>query len=609
MKIASITIHNFRSIRHCHLVCRDMLVLLGQNNHGKSNVISALDFALNSSVKPDIDELFAFAKPDDKTIWVEVSFDRLTEQESTTWKKYVRADGTFRFRKTAKFDDEEKTVVAYNGYVSEPEQEWLKANNARNYTRRDTVSETPLSGYVPESGRLTKAHIEEAQRQYIEDHHADLIFHESLEEGPLLGQRNVAAGVLPEFFLVPAVRDLSDESKVKNTALFGKLLTFAVREMTSADPRFRQIQEQLSELIGVLNAAPDSEDRPQQLTALETSIEQELSEWDVRVYVEVTPPDISKIFELGTDIHLDDGLKTLAERKGHGLQRAVIFGLMKAWAKAMRRAVPAEGGTTARRASESVVFAIEEPELFLHPHAQRALDTALRVLANSENSQVLVSSHSTHFVNLDHYRGVALIRKTSAEEGTTLVQCTEDLFEGDGDRERKRRFHMAAWVNPDRGEMLFARRVAFVEGETEKTIFPYLANKMGYHSEDVSVIDCGSKHNIPLYVAIAKAFQLNYVVVHDEDPLPDPIPEDWNEDKIREKRRTFELNAKIQSTVGESGLVAVLQPDFEGCSGVSRTQAKRQGKALAALDYFDSVASDDISQHLADAVRMVYGTT
>ena len=584
-----------------------MLVLLGQNNHGKSNVISALDFALNSSAKPDANELFAFARPDDKTMWVEVTFDRLTEQESTTWKKYVRADGTFRFRKTARYDDEGKIVVAYNGYVSEPEEEWLKADNARNYAKRAAVGKTPLSAHVPESGQISKAHIEEAQRQYIEEHVADLTFHEALEEGPLLGQRNVAAGVLPEFFLVPAVRDLSEESKVKSTALFGKLLTFAVTEMASADPRFRTIQEQLGELIGALNAGPDSEDRPQQLTDLESSIEQELTEWGVRVSVEVTPPDISKIFELGTDIHLDDGLKTLAERKGHGLQRAVIFGLMKAWAKAMRRAAAATGGTTARKASESVVFAIEEPELFLHPHAQRALDTALRVLADSDNSQVLVCSHSTHFVNLDDYRGVALIRKASAEKGTTVVQCTEDLFEGEDDPDRKRRFHMAAWVNPDRGEMLFARRVAFVEGETEKSVFPYLAKKMGCHSEDVSVIDCGSKHNIPLYVAIAKAFHLNYVVVHDEDPLPDPISEGWGEDKARAKRRTFELNAEIQTTVGETGLVAVLQPDFEGCSGVSRKQANKKGKALAALDHFHSVESDNVPRPLADAVRMVYG--
>ena len=68
------------------------------------------------------------------------------------------------------------------------------------------------------------------------------------------------------------------------------------------------------------------------------------------------------------------------------------------------------------------------------------------------------------------------------------------------------------------------------------------------------------------------------------------------------------LNAHIETIVGESGSVEILRPDFEGCSGVPRNPAKRKGKALTALDYFDSVAPDDIPQRLADAVRIVYGT-
>ncbi len=604
MKITHVTIHNFRSIEHCDLQCRDMLVLLGQNNHGKSNVISALDFMLNSSVKPDKDDLFAFRESDKDSMWVEVTFDRLTEQENTTWSKYVQDDGTFCVRKTAKYDNEDETIdVIYNGYVSEPNEEWLKADNARNYMNREAISKTPLKDYVPESGRLSTAKIQEAQQQYIEKHRADLVFQKDLEQGPLLGQKNVAAGILPEFFLVPAVRDLSDESKIKSTALFGKLLTFTVKEMASTDSRFRDVNKRLVELIGVLNAGPDNKDRPQQLADLESSIEQELSAWGVRVSVEVTPPDISKIFELGTDIHLDDGHKTLAQRKGHGLQRAVIFGLMKAWAKVMPRAVT--GSPKARKASESVVFAIEEPELFLHPHAQRSLDKALRVLARSDNSQVLVSSHSTHFVDLNDYRGIVLIRKHSAKDGTKVVQCTNDLFEGKNDDDRKRRFHMAAWVNPDRGEMLLARRVAFVEGETEKSIFPYLAEKMGCHSEDVSIIDCGSKNNIIFYVNIAKAFDINYIVVHDEDPLPNPIPDTWNINKKQAKTHTFKLNEEIKSAVGNPNSVKILKPDFEGCSGV--TPGGKKGKALAALDHFDSVPLGKIPQELAKVVKMIYG--
>ena len=607
MKIVTITIHNFRSIKHCELLCRDMLVLLGQNNHGKSNVLGALNFALNSSVKPEKDELFAFSAPSDKTMWVELTFDRLTEQERTTFKKYVRADGTFRFRKTAVFLEDDRPSIEYRGYVSEPEQDWLKSANASNYAKREALAKTPLENYVQQTGRLSKAVIETAQQRYIDEHRGNLVFQEMLDETPLLGQRNVVAGVLPEFFLVPAVRDLSDESKVKNTALFGRLLTVAVREMTASDPRFSHLQKQLGELIANLNATPDSDDRPEQLIVLEASIEEELSEWDVSVSLEVKAPDISKIFELGTDIHLDDGLKTLAERKGHGLQRAVIFGLMKAWAKAMRRTDPLAVDSSARKASESIVFAIEEPELFLHPHAQRALDSALRVLSENNDNQVLVCSHSTHFINLDDYRGVVLVRKASAEEGTRIVQCTEDLFEGDDAHERKRRFHMAEWVNPDRGEMLFARRVAFVEGETEKAVFPYLARKLGCYAEDVSIIDCGSKNNIPLYVAIANAFHLDYVVVHDEDPLRDPIPPCWNKEKIDAMQRTFELNTKIQSDVGESGVVKVLSPDFEKCGGVPSNPAKLKGKALTALDHFESVGRDDIPQELIDVVRLIYG--
>ena len=606
MKISKLVIHNYRSIRECELDCREMLVLLGQNNNGKSNIFRALEFALSSSLKLDLSDLFAFAEDDDKKIWVEVTFYELTEPERTTWKKYVSSNGSIRIRKTAEVGEDGKINVSYNGYIEEPEQEWLKSKNATNFAARSTISTTLLEEFVPESGRILKSHVEEAQCKYIDAHRDSLTFEYKLEQGPLLGQKNVAAGVLPTFFLVPAIRDLSEESKVRGTAIFGKLMNSVVTKMTSADPKFRKLQKQLGKLISNLNAAPENTKRPQQLTDLESLLEQELSDWNVAVSLEITPPEISKIFELGTDIHLDDGLKTLAERKGHGLQRAVIFGLMKVWAKSMQQANSGDEVATGRKASDSLIFAIEEPELFLHPHAQRTLDTTLRELANKENTQVMVSSHSTHFVNLDHYRGIALTKKASAKVGTEIVQCAQDLFEGPNNSDRKRRFHMATWVNPDRGEMLFAQNVVFVEGETEKTLIPYLAKKLDLYSENVSIIDCGSKHNLPLYIEIAKAFKLSYTVIHDEDPMPEPIPSDWSRDKIKGKQNTFELNNKITTAVGDTGNVEIIQPNFEDCSGISKNQADIKGKALAAIDYFRRVSKHDIPTRLSELVRSIY---
>lgn len=583
-----------------------MLVVLGQNNHGKSNVLRAVEYLLTSSVKGTAEDLFSHRQDHDLELWVEAVFSNLTEAERTTFQKYVGADGSIRIRKRTQFPADGKPITSYHGWLEEAEDEFLKGSAVGDLTTRDAINATPLAGLVPATGRITQAHVRDAQARYIADHRGELRFNYTLETGPLLGQNTVAAGVLPDFYLVPAVRDLSTESKTTSTALFGKLLGHAIEQMALRDERFQRIRTDLAALVRAFNGDAE-EARPAQMTELERSIEDELREWGCRISIEVAPPELEKLFELGTDIKLDDGLKTSAAAKGHGLQRAVLFGLVKAWARIVRAQRNNGGDAGARQASNSVVFAIEEPELFLHPHAQRTLSAALRTLSSDAEHQVLLCSHSTHFVDLDHYRDISIIRKARVADGSQVRQCLRELFDGADIEDRKKRFHMASWVNPDRAEMLFAKRTVFVEGETEKSVFPYLAQRLGCFSPDVSIIDCGSKHNLPLYIEIAKAFDLDYIVVHDEDPVPDPIPEGWNADKVREKRHTFGLNHTIQqATLGSNGRPVVISPDFEGFTGVSRNQADRKGKAIAALDYFDGIVTEAISADVAAIVRELY---
>ena len=141
------------------------------------------------------------------------------------------------------------------------------------------------------------------------------------------------------------------------------------------------------------------------------------------------------------------------------------------------------------------------------------------------------------------------------------------------------------------------------------TLLPFLAKKIGCFDADVSVIDCGSKHNLPLYIAIANAFQLSYIIVHDEDPLPEPIPSDWNEDKLRSKRNTFKLNDEIRNIIDVSiGSVEIFSPYFEGVAEVSRNQGEKKGKALAALDHFEDKAIDEIPDRLKVVVESVYSS-
>jgi hypothetical protein len=609
MKINKIKIHNFRSICDLEMECQSLVVMLGPNNHGKSNVISALEFALSTSAKPAQSDFCLFGGGNG-TLWVELTFHELTEQELITFKKYLRPDSCFCVRKTARLNESGAIEVSYNGYVTEPEEWWLKGDSVTRLTSREEVQGTPLSTLVPPTGRLKKALIEENQTQYIATHAAELIFTETLETGPFLGQKNIGGGVLPDFYLIPAVRDLADETRIRTTSTFGRLLTRAVKEMAERDPRFQEIRVGLENLVRTLNRSEEGE-RPKQLQNLETALRTELSHWGVNVEIEIIPPIVEKIFELGTNLHIDDGVRTLAEQKGHGLQRAVIFALIKAWAEALRAGRPTEGGRTLPRASsESVFFAMEEPEIYLHPHAQRRLATAIQQISDNPDHQVFLCSHSTHFVDLDQYKNICIITKPNPQEGTRVRQCTIDLFSGEGSADRKHRFHMARWVNPDRGEMFFAKRVAFVEGETEKTALPYVAEKCQLLDPEVSVIDCGSKHNLPLYIAIANHFQIPYIVIHDEDPFPDPVPMDWSPEKAREKKRTFDLNQVIQTIVNpQLGRVEMFSPDFEGVSGVSRTQGDKKGKALAALNHLQNQAPEEIPPRLREVIKAIYNPT
>jgi CRISPR-associated exonuclease Cas4 len=582
--------------------------MLGPNNHGKSNLLSALDFALSTGAKPVEQDFFVYRGERENDFWVEMTFHELTEQEKKTFNKYFLNDGTICIRKTARLQNG-SIEVFYNGYVEQASEEWLHADKAGAYTSREKINQTPLKDLVAPSGRLTKTDIENAQREYIEQHRNELKFSRALEKGPLLGQKNVGGGVLPDFYLIPAVRDLTEEIKVKTTTTFGRLLIRAVREMAEDDPRFVKARKSLQDLVEALNAREDLDKQSNPLAKLEKSIEEELQSWGVTVDIEVTPPELERLFELGTDVHLNDGVKTTADRKGHGLQRAMIFALLRAWAKSLRDGKRKEGeeGVVPRKQSDSVIFAMEEPELFLHPHAQRRLAASLREIANTPEHQVFVCTHSTYFVDLEHYKEVAIITKHCPEKGSCVQQCTYDLFEGENIEERKKRFHMAQWINPDRGEMFFAQRVVFVEGETEKVVLPFLAEKLGVFNSDVSFIDCGSKHNLPLYIAIANAFKIPYLVVHDEDPLPDPIPSTWNKDKIQEKQRTFALNQEIIRLVNTPlGRVEMLSPDFEGVSGVSKNQGDKKGKALAALDYFETVDISNIPERLKQIVLAAF---
>jgi CRISPR-associated exonuclease Cas4 len=219
----------------------------------------------------------------------------------------------------------------------------------------------------------------EAQDKYIQENRASLIFNYELETGPFLGAKNVAKGIFGDVYFIPSVKRAAEDLLVKGRSVFSELYARVINKMSETNKEFIDAKSKIQSLIRILNKTnedgSDNALRPPELTAFEKSIQAELENWNTTVDVEIIPPDLDDVFKIGTTVWIDDGIRTDVNRKGQGLQRALIFALVNSLAKLTRQereaAQTEKTGVVSRQASQSTYFILEEPELFLHPQAQR----------------------------------------------------------------------------------------------------------------------------------------------------------------------------------------------------------------------------------------------
>lgn len=509
MKIEKIIIKNWRSLRDQEIEAQDLMVIIGQNNHGKSNLLSSLLFFFGEIKHQDLDFYRGSTE-----LYVELQFRDLDDADKRTFKKYLTSEEKILVRKTAFLGGS----FEYRGYIENPSEEWLQEANANAYTNRVVASGLPFYPFLPEAGRITKQHITEAQINYINQNRNNINFSFELETTSFLGLKSVAAGIFGEVYFIPAVKEASDDFTSKDSSIFGKMYADVVTLMSEHNDDWRRTKDNLSELFSTLNRknldGVDNENRPQQLSDFEEELALELTSWGAKVDIEISPPDIENVFKANTQIWIDDGVRTDIKRKGHGLQRALTVALIQIVAKRaiIAAANDANENDRARKISNSRFFIFEEPELYLHPQAQRSLFDSFVGLSES-GSQVILCTHSSGLIDVERYKSIYIANKENGSDETKIKQCADDLFDGDA----KKDFNLSYWINPDRGELFFASKVVLLEGATEKTVFPLLARKLEVFRYDYTLIDCGSKDNIPLYIKLLNKFQIPYVAVYDRD--------------------------------------------------------------------------------------------
>jgi len=590
MKIKSVAIENFRSIKCATFDFKDLIVLLGKNNTGKTNILKALDWFFGSSVRGMSQEDFC-NKDIHKDIRITVSFDCLTADEQTDdrIKKYL-INGTLTIQKVFSCDPETgKFESKFSGLIIEPKEQFLKMSEFDSYKHdiEKIAREKKLPDYFKTGrGTISQESYKEGLKRYVEENRQKIEWDKPFFSSThFLGWKEVAQDFMPHFFYVPAVKEASEEATYGERNLFGRLIDDLFIEAFGEEPKLSELKVMLEKVGSMLNRPSQGEDkRPRMLKEFEKSLLGTLQESmpsTVDVEIQVAVPEVRDIVQSGTQILLDDGIKTSVESKGHGLQRSLIFAIFREYANLSRK-------TGQKKKSKPFIFAIEEPELYLHPHHEVVLFHVLQAL--SKNDQIIFCTHSPYFIDMSRYDALIIVDKPDTAKGTETFQCKEEIFSPD----EKDHFKMLNEFNPERNEVFFARKVMLVEGPSEKLGFPMLAKKtdVDLYSQGVSLIECGGKTNIPFFMKILNAFRIPHIVVHDVDPIK---AGETDKDKVG----FFKLNATIKNSLDAAlGEIVALDPDFDTILGVSKHQIDKLGKPFAVFNRIKEMKPDEIAPQL-----------
>lgn len=143
---------------------------------------------------------------------------------------------------------------------------------------------------------------------------------------------------------------------------------------------------------------------------------------------------------------------------------------------------------------EGFVIAVEEPEAFLHPSAQRSV--ARRLLAEGPAKRI-ISTHSSAVVAEARFDQVVVVHDQSFHAPKTK----------DDRRDEINTFMLGGKAS----EMLFYRSILFVEGEGDRLLFEALRRRVATHdktgrADSLGVVAAGSCTAFAPWIQLARAY-------------------------------------------------------------------------------------------------------
>ena len=561
MRLESVRVRNFRSIRDATLRLGALTALVGANGAGKSAFLKAVDIFQDERAAVEEEDYHCKSTQDD--IVITLAFRDLSVAEQKAFDGYA-PDGILLVEKVFSWDDSPKgrSHAVYGMRPGNPDFDIIKnGKKAEAKPHYDSIrakyglnkwaSHDQAKKDVTKCENLSAASLEKRR-----------------DDGKTIktaGGTDTSLDTYVKFVVVPAVRDASADAGDGKDSGTARLTDELVRDITTGK-EFDDFRTKTEQEYGSLVAKFEAT----RLAEISAAVSGRLDSLAGGVGVEMSWPD--KSLDIGlprTRVKLVEGGQALdVARAGHGSQRAFIISVLEEIAS------PTAGGAPGGRSQDdpALVILMEEPELYQHPVRQRHMAKVFAGMTQQPQAQsriqIAYTTHSPHFVGMDRIGDIRLIRREAKggrrrAERETVVHSTslDDVrksLPGGGKKAlpddavaERLRVAMTPWLN----EGFFADLVVLVEGDGDYAAILGAARSQSVELEKagVAVIPCNGKYNMDKPLAVFKSLGIETYMVWDADrgraatPRPSPSPRR----AARDPQQDIATNRRYLELIGE----------------------------------------------------------
>jgi putative ATP-dependent endonuclease of OLD family len=510
MKIQSVRIKNFRTLKDVTIPFDSVTTFIGPNGAGKSTVLRGLDWYFNGKPGSLTEKDCSFGVTTEN-VEVQVTFTNLTEKDREALGKYA-PEGVATFTAWKRWAPDGSEVLSANA-KGFPEFNAIKAAGGAT-AKKDLYANLRSSrADLDLPAANTGAAVDQAMTAWESSHTNQLVdAPEALQTNFFGFNSGGKMSGLFDFVLVTADLRASEESTDGKASIIGRILERSV-DRAAADEEIATIVEESRTKQQKVYA----EKFKGQLDAMTTQLNEVVRSYSPGRAVTVSPAEVElkaprTTFEVAV---LDGATETAVERQGHGFQRTLLVSTLQLLAQS--GAASAEG---------VICLAIEEPELFQHPIQAQTFAKVLRSLAEntSKRIQVTYATHSPYFLEARHFDQIRRLTRSSDETPVVTVHfaTVDDVktkLNGTVDADQVGR-QLDGIVTDRLSVALFAARVLLVEGPTEAAVFYGIGDRDAVgrlESQGLSIVPAGGKGGIPLAHAILTSLGIPTYVLFDGD--------------------------------------------------------------------------------------------